>query len=90
MKSSFNYLDTESEVQLLNSHCMSLYGCELWSLHDPYIKTLEITRKKCIRNLLNLPSRTKSFLLPHIVNTLPIVSIIENRLFNFIIKGLKH
>ena len=90
LKSNFNYLDTESKVQLFNSHCMSLYGCELWSLHDPYIKTLEITWNKCIRNLLNLPSRTRSFLLLHIVNTLPIVSIIENIQFNFIIKRLNH
>ena len=45
LKSNFIYLDTESKVQLFNSHCMSLYGCEIWSLHDPYIKTLKITRK---------------------------------------------
>ena len=90
LKSNFNYLDSESKIQLFNSHCMSLYGCELWSLHDPYIRTLEITWKKCIRNLLNLPSRTRSFLLPHLINTLSIVSIIENRQINFIIKGLNH
>ena len=46
LKSDFNYLDTESKFQLFNSHCMRLYGCELWSLHDPYIKTLKITWKK--------------------------------------------
>ena len=43
LRSNFNYLDTKSEVQLFNCHCMSRYGCELWFLHDPYIKTLEIT-----------------------------------------------
>ena len=88
LKNNFSYLETESKVQFFNSHCMSLYSCELWPLHDPYINTLKITWKKCIRNLLNLPSR--SFLLPHIVNTLPFVSIIENGQFNFIIKDLKH
>ena len=29
LKSNFNYSDTESKVQLFNSHCMSLYSCEL-------------------------------------------------------------
>ena len=42
-KSNFNYLDTESKVQLFKSNCMSLYDCELYHLHDPYIKTIEIT-----------------------------------------------
>ena len=87
---NFHYLDAESKFKLFNSNCMSLYGCELLSLHDPYIKTLEITWKKWIRNLLSLPSRTRSFLLPQIVNKLAIVSIIENRQSNYIIKGLKH
>ena len=38
---NFHYLDAESKFKLFNSNCMSLYGCELLSLHDPYIKTLE-------------------------------------------------
>ena len=90
LKCNFYNVDTASKIQLFKSHCMSLYGCELWSLHDPFINKLEISWKKSIRSLLNLPYRTRSVLLPYIIESLPLFSVIENRQFNFLARGLNH
>ena len=88
LKSNFHSLSSDSKIKLFNSHCLSLYGSELWNLENNSLKRLEINWKKCIKCLLGLPMRTRSHLIPHIVGTPSIFKIIENRQINFIKKGL--
>ena len=46
LKSSFRCLDVNSKVHLYNAHCLSLYGCELWSLENPMINRFEVIWRK--------------------------------------------
>ena len=55
-----------------------------------FIEKREITWRKSIRCLLNIPSRTRSALIPGMVGTPPIFNIIHNRQINFISKCLLH
>ena len=90
LKRSFSFLSTECKVELFNTHCLSLYGCELWNLQDKDIVKLEIAWRKSIRSFLDIPYRTRSALIPGVVGTPSIMSIIHNRQINLISKGLMH
>ena len=80
----------QSKVLFFNSHCMSLYGCQLWNLDDPRVEELSVAWRVCCRRLLALHPRTRSHLLPHIMNCLLVRHIIEKRMLCFFIRGLKH
>ncbi len=60
----------QSKVLLFNSHCTSLYGCQLWNLDEPRTEELSVAWRVCCRRLLALHPRTRSHLLPHIMNFL--------------------
>ena len=62
----------QSKVLFFNSHCMSLYGCQLWNLDDPRVEELSVAWRVCCRRLIALHPRTRSHLLPHIMNSLPV------------------
>ena len=90
LKSNFSCLSLDCKVRLFKAHCMHLYGCELWDLSDRNLKRLEITRKKCIKSFLNLDIRTRSKLLPSIINGKNVIQEIYGRQLNFFIKGINH
>ena len=90
LKSNFYSLNNECKGKLFNSHCMSLYGCELWDFEDIKINRLEVGWRKCIKSFLQLPIRTRSKLLPDLISSDDIKTIIYNRQLNFYIKGLSH
>ena len=79
-----------AKVTLFLSQCSSLYGCQLWNLEDPMVNRLSTTWRVCNRNILGLDPKTRSYLLPQIMDTLPIKDIIMCRSLNFFIGGLKH
>ena len=87
---SLKNIDSIAKINVFNAQCLSLYGCELWNLEDKNIKTLETTWRKCCRLVLNLPCRTHGRLIPYLVGTSDILTIIENRMINFFTKGIKH
>ena len=90
LRSNFYSLNVQSKIKLFISHCMCLYGCELWNLDDKNIDKLEINWKKCIKSFLCLPMRTRSKLLPLIMKCENLRTIIFKRQLNFYIKGLAH
>ena len=70
---------------------MLLYGgCQLWDLDDPRVEELSVAWRVCCRRLLALHPRTRSHLLPHIMNCLLVRHIIEKRMLCFFIRGLKY
>ncbi len=75
---------------LFNSQCMSLYGCQLWNLDDPRVDELSVAWRVCCRRLLALHPRTRSHLLPHIMNSSPVRRVIEKRMLSFFLGGLHH
>lgn len=80
----------QSKVVLFNSQCVSLYGCQPWSLDDPRIEELCVARRVCCCRLLGQHSRTCSYLLPHIMDSPPIRHNVAKRTLIFFINGLNH
>ena len=71
----------DSKVLLFKSQCSSLYGCPLWNLDTKKIDRLCTDWNICCRRVLSLPPRTRTYLIHHIMDTLPIRNIIMNRIF---------
>ncbi len=65
---------------------MSLYGCRLWNLDDPRVDELSVAWRVGCRRLLALHPRTRSHLLPHIMNSPPVHREIEKRMLNFFLE----
>ena len=86
----FRPIAWQAKVTLFQSQCSSLYGCQLWNLDDPMVDKLCTTWKICNRKILGLSAQTRSNLLHHIMDTLPIKDIIMSRSLNFFIGGLRH
>ncbi len=73
----------QSMVLLFNSFCTSLYGCQLWNLDDPRIEEFSVAWRVCCRRLLALHPRTRSHILPLIMNSYMFVRLLkkESRVF---------
>ena len=87
---NFRPISWQAKVTLFLSQCSSLYGCQIWNLEDPMVNKLVTTWKVCNRNILNVDPKTRSFLLPQIMDTLPLKDVIMSRSLNFFIGGLTH
>ena len=86
----FKPVSWKSKVELFNSQCLPLYGCHLWRLDDKSVDKLCTTWKVCCRRLLRLNPRTRSNLIPHLMETAHIYDIIMYRMINFILAGVNH
>ena len=75
----FKPVSWKSKVTLFNSQGLSLYGCNLWRLDDKKVENICTTWKVCCRRLLGLSPRTRSHLIPQLMETAPILDIIMYR-----------
>ena len=87
---NFYSISHKSKSTLFNSQCLSLYGCPIWDLQNEQYSTLCKTWRVCCRQIMNLSNRTRSYLIPSIMDTLPIDYIVKERMLNFFVKGLNH
>ena len=87
---NFKSLDSVSRAHVFRSQCYSLYGCQLWDVEGSKFSSVEICWRKCCRSVLGLSPRTHNALLPYLVGSESISLIIQQRILNFIITGLKH
>ena len=67
---------------------MSLYGCPLWGYNSLDYSRLLVSWRKCCRSLLNVPRRTHNNLVPDLINSALLDSVIKNRFLDFVTKGL--
>ena len=81
---------TQTRITLFNSHCLSLYGCPLWNLQSKEIENIQVNWRKCARYVLGVPPRTHNMIIPSLMKSNDILTIIQNRILNFCIKGLAH
>ena len=86
----FSKLDSESKKVLFKSQCLGLYGCELLDLEHRSIDTLCVAWRKCSRKVLGVPYRTHCDIVPALLNCNSILTLIEERTLNFVVRGLKH
>ena len=87
---NFRYICWQSKVKLFLSQCSSLYGSTLWRLDDKQSQLLMKTWNICCRRLLGLPPHTRTYVLPHIMNTMPIKYTIMYRMLNLFVSGINH
>ena len=69
--------DVLTKTFLFKSYCLPLYGCSLWSLGSPSIKTIDVALNKILRKVWKLPSRSHT----GVVHCVARVSTISNILF---------
>ena len=86
----FRPISWQAKVELFQSQCSSLYGCQLWQLDDPKISELYTGWRVCCRKILGLPSHTRSYLLHNVMEMMPIDQIVMDRILGFFIKGINH
>ena len=87
----FAMLDSKSRRFLFNAQCMSLYGGEFIKLDDiASVNKLCVNWRKCCRRITNVPSRTHCNLVPELMCSKNISTIVQQRILNFLILGLSH
>ena len=87
---NFKPICWQSKVKLFLSQCSSLYGSQLWRLENNQIDDLITAWNVCCRRLLGLSPQTRTYVIPHIMDTMPIKHIIMYRMLNFFVSGLNH
>ena len=75
----FNKLNASVKYKLFQSYCMSIYGCELWSLTNDKIDDLCITWRKSLRRIFGLPYDTHFYILLLLGQCLPLYDEICSR-----------
>ena len=80
----FRFLNPECKYKLFKCYCMPLYGVQLLDLDCKYSKHLNVSWRKAIRRLFNLPYTTHCALLPHICKDISIESQLYSRIVNFL------
>ena len=73
---TFSSADPFVKCYLIKSYCLSLYGCVLWMLHSPALKTIEVALNKILRKVWNLPRQSHT----SVVHCVAQVSTISNLL----------
>lgn len=86
----FCHLNTWDKVQMLNSQCLSLYGCELWELGNPDIVQMCCLWGYCSRQMPNFNAITRCTLIPRLMSTPKLEPVVHLRLLSFCIKGINH
>jgi hypothetical protein len=86
----FSKLKPCVKYKLFQSYCMSMYGCELWSLSNDHINDLCVSWRKSLRRIWGLPYDSHCYLLPLLSRCLPLLDEICRRSLNFINDCLSH
>ena len=86
----FRPISWQAKVALFKSQCSSLYGCQLWQLEDSKMNNLYTSWRVCCRKILGLHPRARSYLLPNVMDDMPIEDIVMLRMIMFFVNGLNH
>ena len=78
---TFHAADPFVKTFLLQSYCLSLYGCCLWSLNSPSINLIEIALNKILRKIWHLPPCSHTAIV-HCVAQVDTISNLLNSLFS--------
>ena len=68
LKCKFDTIDSSLRGRLLQTYCCSWYGCQTWDLATGSVNRMNTEWNKAVRRTMNLPYRTRSRLLPLLVN----------------------
>ena len=86
----FRSISWQAKVKLFLSQCSALYGSQIWNLDSPDVDKLYTAWRVCYRKILGLRQDARSYLLPHLMNSMSIENIINKRILCFFVAGLNH
>ena len=75
--------DISLTANLFMSYCCSFYGCQLWDLSSTWFDVIHVAWNKAGRRIFQLPHNAHSFLLPYVVNGIPIRDQLLKRCVTF-------
>ena len=85
---SFSSVDPFLKSFLIQTYCLSLYGCVLWNLSSTNINLIEVTLNIILRKVWNLPPYSHTAIV-HCVAGIPTISdIVYHRFCKFLSRGL--
>ena len=68
----------------ISSYCLALYGCELWNISSPGLRSLEVVLNNCLRRIWRLPPRTHTGILHRCARVQSIYNLVSSRSLKFI------
>ena len=85
---TFHAADPFVKTFLLQSYCLSLYGCCLWSLNSPSISLIEIALNKILRKIWHLPPRSHTAIVHCVAQVDTISNLLYKRFQSFLSRSL--
>ena len=73
---AFHPADPVVKTYLIKMYCLSLYGCQLWSLSSKSLNALQVAPNKIQRKVWNLPSHSHKSIVHRIANVQAIYNIV--------------
>ena len=67
LKCKFCTIHSTLRGRLLQTYCCSWYGCQTWDLVGRSVQRMNTEWNKAVRRTMNLPFKTRTCLLPHLV-----------------------
>ena len=86
----FKGCNPETKMKLFNAYCLSLYGCALWRLDAPDIRSLHVSFNNVIRRIWNLPHNCHTSIAHAVGFTKSIYNIIYSRFIRLLSTALSH
>ena len=90
ISNEFKSISWQGRATLFKSQCSSFYGCHLWNLDDNKVKDLYTAWNVSCRRVLGLDTRTRTYLLSHLLKSMTIENLILFRLSCFFLNGINH
>ena len=84
LNNQFNYASEDVKFNLFKSHCLSLYGCQLWDFSSTAIEKVAVAWRKSVRHIYNIHQQTHCDLLPFICQDTPIMPQYIEDFLNFL------
>ena len=81
---TLGYVGPSLLSHLFQSHCLALYGCELWKLSSKSLRVLEVAFNNCLRRIWSLSANTHTSILHYCANMLSIYNLVFSRSAKFI------
>ena len=85
---TFHAADPFVKTFLLQSYCLSLYGCCLWSLNSPSISLIEIALNKILRKIWHLPPHSHTAIVHCVAQVDTISNLLYKRFQSFLSRSL--
>ena len=71
---TFNCVDQSVKSFLVKSFCLSLYGCNIWSLSSPDLNILQVAVNHLLRRIWRLPCQSHSTIC-HCLSLVPMITV---------------